>query len=260
MKKILLLCAALAVLLCSCKKDEPANSVPPTATVLATATVAAATRTPSPAPAPTPTATSWTTEEGTLVPSSLAPSAEPVPSESAEPAPVEAVVPRDVPSDEAVLTAYREASQATSWFAGYGQPELDEKDQKSEGETGAVYYRVTQTPLTTMDSLRAYLKDLFSDELVDGYLASDQMTAFREFDGKLYALPAGRGTDITKGGVITAVVWPQGVDVPASCTVHVTVDVVDPENNFAVTGQMTYDFPYQKVGSKWVFTQFQTIF
>ena len=38
-----------------------------------------------------------------------------------------------------------------------------------------------------------------------------------------------------------------------------TVEVLDPEQGFAVVGSETYDFPYEKVGDKWIFTSFSLV-
>ena len=255
MKRIWLLCAALALVLCACGGDEPKASAAPTETA---AVSARPTVLPTKSPVPAPTPTAWSTEEGTLVPSTPEQSAQPVPSEAVVLPPESETSHGDAPSDEEVLSAYREASQAVSWFAGYGAPDMDYNDVKSDGEGQPDYYRVTQKPLDNMDALRAYLKNLFSDELVDGFLMGETPT-FQEFDGGLYCLSAGRGADITKGGTILSVIWPDEEN-PRSCTVQAVVDLLDPNASFAVIGQETDYFPYQQVGNKWVFTQFQSIF
>ena len=41
--------------------------------------------------------------------------------------------------------------------------------------------------------------------------------------------------------------------------VQVTVEQLDPEQDFAVVGSETYEFPYEKVGETWIFTDFSLV-
>ena len=109
-----------------------------------------------------------------------------------------------------------------------------------------------------MDSFRGYLKTLFSDEVVDGLLPMDGQQ-YVEIDGQLYVLEGGRGTDVTKGAVTLSVAWPQEAE-SLSCIVRAEVDLLDGETLSTVVGSQVYEFPYQRVGDKWVFTQFESIF
>ena len=163
------------------------------------------------------------------------------------------------PSDESVLGAYREAAEAYSWFAGYSDAGLQLDTEEIQVQSDNTFYRVMRPGLESVDTLRAYLKTLLSDEIVDGLLSSHAVSFIDGEDGGLYALPAGRGSDITKGAVTLIVLWPE--EEPASsCTVQATVEVLDAENGFAPTGQVVYTFPYAQVGDKWVFTHFESIF
>lgn len=38
-----------------------------------------------------------------------------------------------------------------------------------------------------------------------------------------------------------------------------TVEVLDPEQDFAVTGSVEYSFPYEKIGEQWIFTAFSLV-
>lgn len=144
-----------------------------------------------------------------------------------------------------------------SWFAGYGGDlALNYEDQVTQGDL--TYCRVSRSDLNNMDELRGYLKQLFSDEIVDPLLSTG---CFIETENGLYALPAGRGSDVTKGGVVLSVVRPP--ETPAQCLVRVEVELLswpDGAGEPTVTGTQIYQFPYQKVGDKWVFTQFEAIF
>lgn len=254
MKKILLLTAALTVGLAACVPSQSAES-----SALSSAAVISETPE-SLIPDETSAVIPSASLESEAVPvESESPdaelSSEPAESESPEPL---ASTGRTGPSDEEVLQAYRDATEANAWFAGYDDSGLllDAEDICTVGER--TYYRVTRGGLENMDSLRAYLKTLFSDEVVDSLLSPEE-EQFTDGPDGLYALPAGRGSDITRGGTTTAVLWPEEED-PVSCTVRVTVEIVDPMNGGIVVDQQSYDFPYTRVGEKWVFTQFETIF
>lgn len=169
------------------------------------------------------------------------------------------------PSDEAVLAAYRDAAEADAWFAGYDDSALllDGTDSLALplGEGESTLYRVGRPGLDSMDALRAYLKSLFSDEIVDALLGSEALCFAEGEEGGLYALPAGRGGDVTKGAVTLEVLWTSEGD-PVLCTVQARVEWLeeDGENGLVPVGEQVYQFPYQKVGEKWVFTWFTSIF
>ncbi len=187
---------------------------------------------PPPAPAPTPTPTPVPTPEMT---------AEPVPELPSR------------PDDEAVLAAYRAAAEAYGWFDLTTLP-LDH-DAPAQGENGE-YHPVSDPRFPTMESLRSYLKTLFSDEITDQLLPLEGIH-YRDIEGVLYAMDAGRGSDENTGPVTEMVVWPEESN-DSLCLVRVTVELLweDPDRP---EGMRLYEFPYQKVGEKWVFTHFESI-
>lgn len=217
------------------------------------------------APTPTP--------EGSMPPAA---SDTPMPSESQEPTTQPSqtpgpeappVTPEPVrPTDEEVLAAYHDAAEAYGWFAGYLEPELDVADQitLSVAERGGelTLYRVTRPGLSSLDELRVYLKSLFSDEVVDDLFKNGSATFADGPEGGLYTTGAGRGSDVTKGTVTLTVEW-NGEESLPGCTVKATVQLLTWDGNGGsptVSGEQAYEFPYQKVGDKWVFTQFESIF
>lgn len=279
MKKTLaLLTAALILGLGGCGEKPPAESPPvtaaptpssaPVATAKPTATPVPVIspspvpveETPVPTAAPTPkpaeTAKPVVTPQVTATP-------EPQPTPVVEPTPEVTATPEPRPDDEVVLAAYREAAEVFSWFAGYGEPELDGADQitMTVEEWGGeiTLFRVTRPILNSTDELRAYLKTLLSDEVVDALLKNGSAKFVDGPEGGLYTTGAGRGSNINKGGVILSVLWPQEGG-KTLCTVRAEVELLDEETLSTVVGTETYDFPYQKVGDKWVFTQFTAIF
>lgn len=186
------------------------------------------------------------------------PTVEPTPDpvESAEPSPsVEPTptpTPYDGPNDEEVLTAYRAAVEAFWWFQVETLP-LDRTDSRELN--GQVYYRVDYPGIDSTANLRGYLKSLFSDDLVEKLLPYDG-TQYIDIDGVLYGRDGGRGTDVTRGAETVQVLRDGD---PNRCTVRVTVEVLDPEQDGAVVDNLTFDFPYEKVGEKWIFTNFSLV-
>lgn len=199
----------------------PSVSVPPSATPVAETPVPPATSSPAPSAKPTPT---------------------PSPTPAAD----------NSPDDETVLAAYRAAVEAFWWFQVEPLP-FDRTDSKELD--GQVYYRVDYPGIDNTASLRGYLKSLFSDDLVEQLMPYDGKQ-YVDIDGALYGQDGGRGTDITRGAETAQVVRGEN---PDRCTVRVTVEVLDPEQNGAVTGSETFDFPYEKVGEKWIFTDFSLV-
>lgn len=93
---------------------------------------------------------------------------------------------------EDVLAAYDEAARLYDWFDLAPMP-LDESDSVREGEN--TYFRVLDETITSTKELRSQLERVFTSELAEEIFnkAPDQ---YRDFDGKLYAIPGGRGTNL----------------------------------------------------------------
>lgn len=96
------------------------------------------------------------------------------------------------PQSEDVLTAYNEAARLYDWFDLAPMP-LDESDSVREGEN--TYFRVLDKNITSTKELRSRLERVFTSELAEEIFnkVPDQ---YRDFDGKLYAIPGGRGANI----------------------------------------------------------------
>ena len=93
---------------------------------------------------------------------------------------------------EDVLAAYDEAARLYDWF-DLAPMSLDESDSIREGEN--TYFRVLDENITSTKELRSRLERVFTSELAEEIFnkVPDQ---YRDFDGKLYAIPGGRGTNI----------------------------------------------------------------
>ena len=225
-------------------------------------------------PEPVPTVTA-TPPVATSLPTAVTAEPVPFPVESVptpkptepEPAP-EPVIPApepERPSDEEVLDAYQAAREAYSWFKGedYSSLMLDEMDnitlQAPVGGEEWSYCRVNRPGLGSVDELRAYLKKLFSDEVVDDLLKPTEAVFAEGPEGGLYVRTSGTDIDKTdkeKESVILEVLWQE--EGPPTCTVQAAAEEPAAPTEEGLT-EKVYAYPYQKVGDKWVFTQFEPI-
>ena len=244
MKRLLPLLAVLLVLTsCSSREmTEPADTAEPerpeTPQVQDTPV-----QTVTPSAAPAESASPAPAESGPVL-------VEPVPMPT--PTPTAAPELAEGPTDEEILAAYQMAEEAYGWFV-LAPPELDRTEQRMVGEL--TYCRVDDPRFSNLAELRGYLKTLFSDTLVDQLLPIDD-TQYVELDGVLYTIDGGRGADMTKGEETVQVLRDEA---PARYTVRVTVEVLDPEQDYAVTGTEEHDFLYEQVGAQWIFTTFSAV-
>ena len=96
------------------------------------------------------------------------------------------------PQAEDVLAAYDEAARLYDWFDLAPMP-LDESDSVREGEN--TYFRVLGENITSTKELRSRLERVFTSELAEE-IFNKVPGQYRDFDGKLYAIPGGRGANI----------------------------------------------------------------
>lgn len=277
-KKIIIFAAALCVALSACERQSAQESAPPATAVPTAVQTTQPTATPVPvvtaqpvlAPTELPVATSAPTLSPTPVPTprpAVTPTPEPLPTQAPSPTPEPAIEPPPSespepsrPTDEEVLLAYQAAKEAMGWIVGSYKVEgyddsglaLDDTDQQTltltlgNGvEEILVFDRITRPGLDSMEALWGYLKNLFSDEIVDDLMAF-QVTVFVEGEeGGLYALPS-QTQKFQQPWITLAVLWPEE-EAPVSCRVRA-----------ATEGEEEYrESLYQKVGDKWLFTQFE---
>ena len=91
---------------------------------------------------------------------------------------------------EDVLVAYDEAARLYDWFDLAPMP-VDESDSVREDET--TYFRVRDDGIASTEDLRSRLEEVFTPELAEEIFNKGQ---YRDFDGRLYAVLGGRGTNI----------------------------------------------------------------
>ena len=158
------------------------------------------------------------------------------------------------PDDEEVDIIFNEAYEVYQWF------ELDKLEVESD-ENGIVMYeigdslygKVADSRISSFAELSDAVHTYFSDEICNQLLSEG---LYIEENGVLYQLPADRGSDITRGEILS-----QGVTerTDNAVTYTVTVETYDPSVD-AVTGSEEIPFLYENINGKWVFTRFQSIY
>ena len=155
-------------------------------------------------------------------------------------------------TDEEIQAAYFRAEEAYGWFSLETLP-CGEKTQTIDGW---LYYPVEYPGMENLADLRAYLRGLFSEELVDALLASGGAhPLYQDVDGALYVLPTSRERDESKGQADIQI-KPYG---QAGYSVIVEVDLLA-DGGSTVTGVESYAFPYEFQEDRWVFTDFHLIY
>lgn len=163
---------------------------------------------------------------------------------------------------EDVLAAYDEAARLYDWFDLAPMP-LDESDSVKEGEN--TYFRVLDETITSTKELRSRLEEAFTPELAEEIFnkVPDQ---YRDFDGKLYAIPGGRGTNLylldktvqaerlrEDRWEVTLTFWADYEDARMVPEPETGVSASYPT---AVTGYSTTSIYYERTPEGWRFTSF----
>ena len=155
-------------------------------------------------------------------------------------------------TEEEVRAAYDRAETAYGWFYLETLP----SGPQTQEVDGWTYERVDYPGMENLAYLQAYLRGLFSNEMVDDLLAvGGSHPLYRDVDGVLYVLPSGRERDPSKGAAVIQVEHTG----ETAYSVDVTVDLLD-ENGETVTGVECYAFPYEFVEDHWVFTDFRMVY
>ena len=154
-------------------------------------------------------------------------------------------------ADEEVLSAYDRAVDAYSWFDLCTMP----SNGSMRDWNGGAYQKVDYPGIETLEDLKTYLCGIFSSDVVADLLPEEIIgQQYCDIDGTLYVKPGARGADPYKGEITETV---EKVSATAY-TVNVTVEILA-EDRQTVTGLECYSFPYELVGERWVFTDFQLV-
>ena len=115
------------------------------------------------------------------------------------------------------------------------------------------YEKVIDDRYTSLVQLKTLLQNFFSDEISSDLLNSK---IYAEKDGILYELPSGRGSDITRGKILSKTL----ADVSNNNAVYViSVENIDPETE-SVKGTQEVTYQMSKVGDRWIFTSFEPLY
>jgi len=159
------------------------------------------------------------------------------------------------PTDAEVQAAYQKADEAYGWFYLSTLP-VDYSDKREWN--GYEYFRVEHPTIKTLADLKNYLQTVFSDEIVETLLNEDEDAAlvlYRDFDNVLYAIPADAGRDITKGDKTYEIIR----ESDSKIIFRVNVEIYGDPDTKNVVDIKQYDFPYEYVNGRWVFTFFELI-
>ncbi|MBE6651193.1 MAG: hypothetical protein E7613_07755 [Ruminococcaceae bacterium] len=158
-------------------------------------------------------------------------------------------------AEQIVLAAYKSASNAASWFriASILEQENEyptESDEWFEVD-GTRYFKVKQ--FDKYESFIDYLEGLFSKKLTEEFLNSSNIK-YINYGGELYASLGVRGTNIRVGNEYYMV---EKVT-ESKYIVKVTVEVLG-DDAVTVKGNKVFEFPYEYIDDRWVFSAFPEI-
>ena len=155
------------------------------------------------------------------------------------------------PTEQEVLYAYDRAVEAYGWFSLNTLPSSGSLVEQNGGQ----YQRVDRNGISSLEELRTYLGDLFSEQLIDRLLPQDAPAPlYCDIGGRLYVRPAARGADPHKGAVTVSV----RQESETARSVNVTVELLG-DDLTTVTGVEMDSFPYELTDGRWVFTDFYLV-
>lgn len=142
---------------------------------------------------------------------------------------------------------FEKAREAYHWFGGMTMP-YDFDDCRTMDDPPWSWFRVDYPGISNFEELRLYLETLFTPEIAEDLIGNTGL--YREFDGVLYSTPLDGGytwlTDRTG-----QTLWESGTRLIYRVEGYPTWQG-EPDWDHPVT----IDFPYEKVGERWVFTAF----
>lgn len=163
-----------------------------------------------------------------------------------------------IPSQTQVETAFKKATEVYGWF-DLCSLECDSADRIER--SGQTYCRVISDAVPDYEALRTLVYDLFDTQTGDRLLREDSETPpYIDADGTLYAQDFARGSDVTKGEYTLTV--EQESATAFLCKVRVeTLAFNDAYKEYRrVTGYEDFTYRYERVGSRWVFTDFSLFY
>jgi hypothetical protein len=176
--------------------------------------------------------------------------------ETTEPPVTAAVV--AIPSQTQVKTAFEKAVEVYGWF-DLCALDCDSADYAKLDDT--TYCRVLSDEVPTYDALRTMVYDLFDTKTADSLLQEDSKTPpYIDVGGVLYGQDFARGSDVTKGEYEVTV--EQESKTCFLCKVRgETLECNDGYKEYRrVSGYEDFVYRYERVGNRWVFTDFSLFY
>ena len=175
---------------------------------------------------------------------------------TAEDTSAQAVYP--VPDDASVRNAFEKAMEVYGWFDLCA---LDSDSADTAEHGGHTYNRVVSDAVASYDALRMLVYDLFETQTAERLLQENSAAPpYIDVDGVLYGQDFARGSDVTKGGYTLSVAWESNTCALCRVRVETVAFSGDLEDYRQVTGYEEYTYHYQRVGNRWVFTDFDLFY
>lgn len=128
---------------------------------------------------------------------------------------------------------------------GYEIVSVNRYESLDQNEKLNVYNNLAQ--------LEALLKTVFSEEICTELMDSK---IYAEKDGVLYERSSGRGSDITRGKVLSKKLTNVSND---SATYVISVENIDPDTE-TVNGTQEVSYQLNKINGKWIFATFEPLY
>lgn len=154
-------------------------------------------------------------------------------------------------TDDEVLELYNKAKEAYEWFDLTTIPYDSDKYIETDGGR---YFEVVQPGINSKKALTDYFNKFFTDDITEGLMTASSIR-YIESGGKLYVLPADRGTDIFKGAESYEVDRVSDKQIKFT----VTVEIYDDPDRKNVIKHEQYDFFLELLGNGWRFKNFELV-
>lgn len=153
-------------------------------------------------------------------------------------------------TDDDVFELYNKAKEAYEWFDLTTIPYDNDIFIETDGEK---YYEVVQPGINSKKALADYLNQFFTDDITEGLMTTSSNRYVER--GKLYVLPADRGTDIFKGAESYEIARMSDKQIKFT----VTVEIYDDPEQKNITGHEKYDFFLEFSDNRWRFKNFELV-
>ena len=154
-------------------------------------------------------------------------------------------------SEDEVIGLYNKANEVYGWFNLNTIPHDGEKFVEVDG---ARYFEVTEPGIDSKTTLVDTLNGIFAEDLTEELMTAAD-NRYVERDGKLYVMPADRGTDILKGKETYEITRVNERQIKLT----VVVEMYEDPDQKKVIGYDRYDFVLEFSENRWRFKNFQLV-